>query len=1268
MGTTRPFHFVLLVGCRASQTIPLLVGSFLLTFSLIAACGATTFDLKVMKMGLGSGTVISGTGDINCGIDCDETYSSAVTVTLAATADSGSTFLRWDGDCSSSSSTCTVTMSAARSVRAVFDLSPAIPPINVSDISPAGIQAYLTANPAVNSAARFINALPAEYKQNWILMSRSESLQTGTAELPRILLPSANAQNVFTLGLTTHSSYPGAHPNAIEYMQWDGTDKNFRFHEIVLDSIPAMGSVPARSRGISVDDVRCSKCHSTRNVLNSSPYPGTSGIPPGSSKVKNKPNWDSYDSWGGMMPFNRDRIYQGSVEAAAFRKIFNPWAWRTNDAVRSIIEQLELQPPGVIAVDAITRVNGGTNDGQIIFAFDPSPPVLTEPAPTSSGTGLEAPINTSYSFDGLAGTGTLTTVTRGGSYVLLRHTSDIISTGVGVEGRGVQLFDLLGGLDGTLNQQRIADELINHRFATGSVPIDVRPITLAISKGCLSINNTTTPVSITPALPATILGFFDARNGMSIGDLVTDTQRRAQSLPLRKANIQKLNPDRTGDVYLFGASNGLIQQYGSFTSAGLDTSLTRLRQEVLRRPIDLGSPDATVMGGIYVDRELYGYNTNRLALYRYFLEPLGVSVDKWSMGVRGRSRTYTFADVFSTYSNVFDPLLEASLTSDPVPGLSAPFDCAALITAVDTTLGSLPPANAVPTYTDVQRIFNKSCIECHGGLGYPPYGLGGLDLSEDENPLSTSPVLPNPRLARSYTNAVNYTTTDPATSYLFNRITRTSEACPGGVMPCGGPPLSNADIETIRRWIIGPPSRPSTVGDPHITTVEGIHYDFQAAGEFVLLRDEGIEIQARQTAVQTEGPLGPNGYTGLTSCVSLNSAVAVRFGNERITYQPNANGELNPQGLQLRVNGKLIQMSPDGVTLENGGRIIPSTATGGIQIGAPGGSAVIVTPGWWDHYQLWYLNIDTRFLRATQGVMGALAPGSWLPALPDGTSLGTKPTDLQQRYEDLYDQFGKAWRVTDTTSLFDYTPGTSTGTYTIESWPNGESPESCLLPLETPGPLGNPPLETLSLQAAQPYCQDIVDEEWRDNCLQDVMVTGEPGFAATYLLSQAIESNAVPTTPELLLPEDNAKPGKSVKFTWNPVSDADGDAVTYRHCLWPISEIPNNNQCEVVQSQPAKEDENTLYVLVVALIGGLLLVVLIARLIKKRPALLLIVAALVVAAVILTYRFGGSFRDSTTLTRSVTGLERGQTYYWKVFAEDGKGGTIESQTRSFTIR
>ena len=169
------------------------------------------------------------------------------------------------------------------------------------------------------------------------------------------------------------------------------------------------------------------------------------------------------------------------------------------------------------------------------------------------------------------------------------------------------------------------------------------------------------------------------------------------------------------------------------------------------------------------------------------------------MGVRGRSRTYTFADVFGNYGNAFEPMLGASLLSNSIPGLSNPNDCAQLIPAVNATLSSLPAADAIPTFTDVQRIFNKNCIECHGDLGYPPYGRRRLDFSEDEAPPTTVPPPVSSRLARSYANAAANTTTDPATSDLYIRITQGAENCPGGMMPCGGPALSKADTETIRR-------------------------------------------------------------------------------------------------------------------------------------------------------------------------------------------------------------------------------------------------------------------------------------------------------------------------------------------------------------------------------------------------------------------------------------------------------------------------------------
>lgn len=1264
-------------------TVRKMLGLGFLLIGFAGAGVAEAADLKVMKMGLGSGTVTSPSG-IDCGADCDESYGSDVTVTLTATPDAGSTFVRWDGDphadpattpdCSGTSNTCTLSMNVDRSVRPVFELSTPIP--TLTDFGPSGIQTYLTSNPQVDSVPKFIRALPDEYKENWILMSRSESLQTGTAEMPRVLMPGADSRFVFSLGLSEHSSYPGAHPNAIEYMQWDAADKNFRFHEIVLDAIPALdadgdgiGAFPPRSRGITIDDEKCSKCHSTRNVLNTTTSPATDGVTPGTIQVKNKPNWDTYDSWGGMLPFNRDRIYQGSVEAAAFREIFNPWSWRGNDFVRSIIEQLALQPDTLPSSHAhvITRTAGGVNDGHVNFGFDVSPPVLNEPAPE----GDTPAITTNYSFDGTA-TGTATTLERGGDFITLHHSSIPTSD----EGRAVRFFDNLGGLANNLNQQRVADEVANHRWATGSVPIDVRPMALAIAKGCLTVEATGDTVTSMPA-HGIDLAFFTARNGgMSINDVVADTQARMESIPLRKADIQKYNLDRDDDVYLIGTEDGLIQEYGAATSAGTDTSLSRIRQEIFRRDTSGFAGDNTVMGGIYVDREQYGYNVNRVALFRYFLEPLGVSVDKWSMGVRGRSRTYTFADVFSTYvPSMFVPEWEASLTSDPVAGLSAPYDCDDLIPAVNSTLSSLPPADDIPTYTDVQRIFNKSCIECHGGLDYPPYAnydFSNLDLSEDPD-LSTGT-----RLGRSYANAMMFVTADPATSFLYQRITdygslphpydpaATNESCPFGVMPCGGPPLSRVDIETIRRWIEG--GAPDTVGDPHIKTVNGINYDFQAAGEFILLRDPGLEIQARQAAVETQAPLGPNAHTGLTSCVSLNNAVALRIGRDRITYQPNLSGDPDPDGLQLRVNGELGQLRPTGINLESGGRIIQTGVEGGIQIEAPGGTSVVITPAWWSAYEIWYMNIKVRNARATQGIMGAIPPRNWLPALPDGTLLGPRPKSLEERYAELYKTFGNAWRVNDETSLFDYAPGTSTQNFTIESWPRGESPQSCELPPQVFGGRPTTPIEPLPLEVAQGHCADITTDDLRDNCIEDVMVTGHSGFAQTYLAAERIELNSKPSAPVLVSPDPLAVDVTlPVTFNWEKSEDADKDQVTYRYCIWPASKTMSFDDCEVVATQAGESFADIPVSWWWVLLVGLL-VLLIVALIRKRIRLAILLALLVAIVLIITLFFARKDESPAPLEKTLSDLESGKTYYWKVIVEDDRAGTTESEVRRFTVK
>jgi hypothetical protein len=310
-------------------------------------------------------------------------------------------------------------------------------------------------------------------------------------------------------------------------------------------------------------------------------------------------------------------------------------------------------------------------------------------------------------------------------------------------------------------------------------------------------------------------------------------------------------------------------------------------------------------------------------------------------------------------------------------------------------------------------------------------------------------------------------------------------------------------------------------GDPHITTLDGTHYDFQGAGEYVALRDgDSAEVQVRQTAISTTFTPGPDSYHGLATCVSINSAVAARVGKHRVTYQPNSSGDADPSGLELRVDGALIKLRDGALELPSGGAISATDALGGIQIEFPTKYVVLVTPGWWASQSKWYLNVDV--LRREVGfasgasptsgdsVVGGLAApirrDSWLPALPDGSSMGPMPAALHERYVGLYEKFGAAWRVTDSTSLFDYAPGTDTKTFTLESWPSDGG--KCTLP-------DAPPTAPLEPKQALEACSAIPEGIVHDDCMFDVQVTGERGFAETHRRSL-----------ELVFGKD-CKPGKA---------------------------------------------------------------------------------------------------------------------------------------------
>lgn len=244
--------------------------------------------------------------------------------------------------------------------------------------------------------------------------------------------------------------------------------------------------------------------------------------------------------------------------------------------------------------------------------------------------------------------------------------------------------------------------------------------------------------------------------------------------------------------------------------------------------------------------------------------------------------------------------------------------------------------------------------------------------------------------------------------------------------------------QAVFRLKIGAPDDGADNGDPHVHTVDGKRYDFQAVGEFILLRDrDGMEVQVRHWPVQTATPI-TDPYSGLTSCVSVNTAAAARVGSHRIAYQPVREGT----SFQFYIDGKPAQLPFEGIDL-NGHWVTAYTVPGGgtaLRIDYAHHPVLTITPYFWNSYNIWLLNVSVSHTQGDEGIMGRIPENSWLPALPNGATVGPMPASLHDRYITLYRTFANAWRVTDSTSLFVYGPGAATKTFTDEDWPAEKPP------------------------------------------------------------------------------------------------------------------------------------------------------------------------------------------------------------------------------------
>jgi hypothetical protein len=503
-------------------------------------------------------------------------------------------------------------MPAQRKACRALPVNPESGPL--TDVTPAGITAFLAANADVKTAAQFLGALPAAFKQHWIFMTSTESAQQASAEQPRLLVPDADARNVFSFEI---GSGGGRKPEEIEYISFDG--KKFNFHAIDMTNRKLIAGANGAGR-------TCAGCHSGR------------------------PNWDAYDSWAGMLPYNRDRLYEGSIETAAFTTLLKKLR---NDP---LVSRLDLPKGFSTTCDGdvtVTQFNGK-------YVVDP---LLTKPVPYVQD-GMGGPLN-GLKFPG----DKQQNVNQGGKYIVLHHSKKTNPD----EGRGVALFDNLSAL----NAQRIAADIVGSKRK----PMDVRPIALAIAAHsivdvagvptlkflCSSADFTANPALFAPQKVLNKL--YAYHGGMTLDDLVKDTKARRQTLAPEKANLQIVN---------LAAPDGVV----AYVKGNNGATVANVAQEIFRRTklvsdaaesgFQFDSGDTAI--GLVIDRELYGEDNLRVALLRLFLQPAKFEVDSWSLSVSERSTTYTFGDVLT---DPYLSVLQAAVTPQ-VTGLVMPATCAQL--------------------------------------------------------------------------------------------------------------------------------------------------------------------------------------------------------------------------------------------------------------------------------------------------------------------------------------------------------------------------------------------------------------------------------------------------------------------------------------------------------------------------------------------------------------------------------------------------------------